>query len=340
MKNIIFLLSSALLLFACCKHHLVQPIIPTPKNTDVTIEQDTLENIVFDYSIDTLQCDTAHFKDILYNDGLPRLAVSPPPKIFVRNFCFNSQNNDEVFIPRVKDTIRKISCYNFVKKSEKDILILPKSIQNYMIGSSFTPNGWLLLTGGSGLYKVKTNGDSLTFLTSDVNFRPVWNQNGSKIAFRHYYDEDHFYIIDNLGNRLDTIYGEPGVEFDWTKKDVYARQRNDGSVIEYNTQNQTRRLLVPSLGTGRGICWLGDFKTIAVATMNGLYIVDTETQKYRKIRCTGWQNSYYLSPAYSKKHHRIFAVKSQLINCYVSEVYLISMNIDGSDEQIEARSIY
>ena len=345
MKSIVLLFSSALLLFACCKHHLVQPVMPTSKNADVTVEQDTLENIVFDYSIDTVQCDTAHFKNIIRNNGLPRLDIPANPSHYsVPTFTLNGQNKDELYYfhiekihPDKADGTMTWYSLNLLTKEKKKITYLPIAYQVY------NPNpksGWFFEKNNEWkIWKIKPNGDSLTFLANSSSYAS-WNHDGSQMA---YYDAQYgpkLYLADATGKPFDTIVGEPADYFDWTKKDIFARQRGDGSIVSYNTKDRSRRLLVPALGMADGFCWLGDWRTMVVSTHSGLYIADTETLQYRKIRCAGYHNSWYTKPQYSKKHHKIFAIKYQLVTYYLFDMYLISMNIDGSDEQIEAQSIY
>ncbi len=84
---------------------------------------------------------------------------------------------------------------------------------------SYGINGWLIFNyGGSEIWKVKDNGDSLTRLTFDgQSLEPYWDWTGQKYIFRQDIGSSHRTIICNKdGQHLDTIAGIYWHNGDWS----------------------------------------------------------------------------------------------------------------------------
>lgn len=328
-------LFSILVLFCvACKHQIIQPVMPQTAKTDTVAVKppiiDTLQTITFDYTVDTLNCDTAHFKDFFW--GVPTLDVPPMPVGPFFDVFLSQENEDEIFIFREVNNTKYLNAYDFVKNKERVV----EGFTNISTIKSIYKKT-LLIGYGGGIFKVQGNGDSLTPFLHSVGYRTSWNYNGTQVAHRKYAEDHTIYIFDANGLPLDTIKGEPGYEFDWSKKDVFARQRDNGSIVELNTATRTHKLLVPNIGRSLGFCWLGDYKTMAVVTWDGLYIVNTETGQRRRIKCAGSYNTWYNKISYSKKHRKLFMIQNKLRSPYIMDNNIVSMNIDGSDEKIVVR---
>jgi hypothetical protein len=328
MKKIIYKLLFICLVSSACKDKPIPDVNPiTPQPTT-----ETREVIVFDYSIDTVRCDTGRFKNILYNNGQPTLPVGLSPIApDVAGLCINRINEDEIFYSYIGSST--LISLNHITKTKSTV---PLTVKPFYYSTN--SDGWLLFTRPNSIWKAKINGDSLKYLVDGANVIAKWNFDGSKFAFYPEMTGSTFCIADRNGLILDSIKGEPADYFDWSKPDTFVRKIRDGRIIAYNTKDRSHKLLVSPLGQSSGFCWLGDFKTMVVATTNGLYIFDTETQLYRKIRCTAMYNSWYETPTYSRKHKKIFAIKYQLRSPYDYITTIVSMNIDGSDEkQVDIR---
>jgi hypothetical protein len=331
MKNIILsILGLCIGSIIACKHPIIsesQPIVPQQPINSLS-KRDT---ITFDYSIDTLKCDRENFRNMYDNGGIPRLTVPPnPTRPFLHNLHLNKSNEDELFV-RTGDSLLK---YNFVTKQTQVISVTATATELLDISN----NNWHLFKeyGTNALLKMKANGDSIVPL-ADYCITAQWNNDGSKFIFSTAWNA--FSIAEKVGTVIDRFGGAPASFFDWSKPDTIARQRPDGAIVIHNTITRAQGITIPSLGDPQGVCWLSDYKTLVVATGNsGLYIVNTETQQFRKIKCTAIYNSWYVNPQYSRKYKRIFAIKIQILSPYTFNQILVSMNIDGSDEkQIDIR---
>ena len=106
---------------------------------------------------------------------------------------------------------------------------------------------WILFTGSNfQLYKIKSNGDSLTQLTfsGDSNSIPSWGEKGNSFAFRRMIGPENLYLFAN----------EDAIVYDTLLK-VYAGEYSwDGEYITYTAYED------PYNGTNPGI-WLHSRRT-------------------------------------------------------------------------------
>ena len=76
-------------------------------------------------------------------------------------------------------------------------------------GLDWSTKDWLAYTAtNQNIWKIKSNGDSLTQLTfmGSYNRYPRWNPNGTKIAYEsEIQGSTFFYIMDEFGNHIETI---------------------------------------------------------------------------------------------------------------------------------------
>jgi hypothetical protein len=119
-----------------------------------------------------------------------------------------------------------------------------------------------------------------------------------------------------------------------------VRQLKDGSILAYDMEAQKTHLLVSAQGSCAGFCWLDDFKTMVFATHSGLFITNTQTRQIKKIACS-CESVNYESPVYEPKKQKLYVLKAltKVIdppynNSVLTTVYLVQMNLDGSEEQI------
>ncbi len=89
---------------------------------------------------------------------------------------------------------------------------------------SASTSGWLAFNlSGNDIWKVKSNGDSLTQLTFDQSsYDPFWNGNGDKYGFRQVIGSTYRTIICNpQGQHLDTISGYGWQHTAWSRNNQF-----------------------------------------------------------------------------------------------------------------------
>ena len=118
------------------------------------------------------------------------------------NITRNPYNEEEIFYFKYNQNIEnnnnQIIKYNFSTKQETVIY------HDNPISYCSSPNekGWILFNMNFGdIYKIKTNGDSLTLIKQNNCYNPIWIGNNKII----YSTETIPYIINEQGNILDSI---------------------------------------------------------------------------------------------------------------------------------------
>ena len=126
---------------------------------------------------------------------------------------------------------------------------------NVLYGLDWSVKDWLVYTAADqNIWKIKSNGDSLTQLTfmGDFNRHPKWNPDGDKIAYNTQTGSfGHFIIINENGAAMDTIEElRTAGAWSWVDKDriCYMAGEYNGSFTTqkmniYNTRTKEIRFL-------------------------------------------------------------------------------------------------
>ena len=211
--------------------------------------------------------------------------------------------------------------------------------------------GWLALSMGSQVWKLKANGDSLTQLTFGTpHYQPQWSPDGQRLVC-HESDSPGgpLIIIDKNGRKLATLNGFPTQYCEsWSP---------DGTrlLVRYGTYGQGYGLGVYDLATNHvelvavtevsgstkgllyGAAWLPDSRNVIWATGTGLYAADTQTRQTRQLH-TGCDTRVYLNPDVTADGRSILVRRVDKKSTDNGQgVYVESnlwlMNIDGSNER-------
>ncbi|MGM0480112.1 MAG: TolB family protein [Bacteroidota bacterium] len=144
----------------------------------------------------------------------------------------------------------ELCTYNFCS-NEMNILT---DVVGYDI--DWSAKNWILFTGKDyELYKIKSNGDSLTQLTNTGtwNDNAKWNPDGTKYL---YFDADaiRHKICDEEGNLIKD-FSNNMAEFDWLNDEKIIFSRSSGSELfikEYNIETDSEELLYSQPHEGSG----------------------------------------------------------------------------------------
>ena len=189
MKNIAITFLMSLLFFACHKD-----------DDEIIIAPDCLEDYLIpvveleDSSIFVcyFECQTIYSSDNPYNYYYP---------------CFNPQDSDQLAYYH-RDSSEYNNTYelwvlDFCTGEQKML------VDDAFYGLDWSIKDWLIYTASDqNVWKIKSNGDSLTQLTSTGIFNryPRWNDKGNKIACKVEIDEENYFTIaDENGIQLDVI---------------------------------------------------------------------------------------------------------------------------------------
>jgi len=256
------------------------------------------------------------------------------PCIFRRPF-FNPNNDNEFLYVTTCAGVTNIMKYNLLDKSKTQI----------WSGAPWSRPRWgkkdFILFGrnDANIYRIKSNGDSLTQLTSLGNIHhPNWNINGDKFLAFTEASNLYSFIFDLNGNLIDTI------DFGFTNECTfqnpnYIVSNNSDNVMFYNLNTNSIEYQIDysylNSNGGGSIFWLNNSEVIFSHT-NGLNKLSIPSLKNHNFKNSCNSKQYSTGDINSSKTKMIWASSNLK---YVNNSTLIFksriniMNVDGSDEQ-------
>jgi len=259
--------------------------------------------------------------------------------------CFNPNNSEEVLLFYAKENDGPP--HSLIKYNLKT-----KTYETFYEGlPQFRPrwgkNGWILLplwnelgNDGFNIWKIKSNGDSLTQLTFSGNCHtPDWNITSDKFIYKLGFTTPTKYIMaDEFGNFIDTIYSGLASPGSW-QHDSLIVNTSSGKLILGNPYTGEANLIyqveeLSSISNG-GAEWI-NLETIIWAHVTGIYKtnIKTNTTEIIKETCNA---SYYQLPTYSPQSNKIIFQRIDRMERgseggdLHADLYI--MNIDGSEEE-------
>jgi hypothetical protein len=123
--------------------------------------------------------------------------------------------------------------------------LLDKDVLNNI---SISPTGWLAYEKtDKNIYKIKTNGDSLTQLTvKGVYLYPVWDETGKYLFFMDDYTKGGYnYKTDHSGRIIDTLKNIYSMVFPYKQELYYLKLENNiFYIIRRNNATQRERVII------------------------------------------------------------------------------------------------
>ncbi len=254
--------------------------------------------------------------------------------------CFNPNNSDEIvfFIKTYSSNITsKLIKYN-LKTFEKEILLEAE----LYFQPSWANNDWIIFgLKDENIWKIKSNGDSLTQLTFiGSNFNPECNYNSNRIICSNT-NQGCSFIYDFYGNSIDTL-NMTSSAFDWNadnqiliKSDngTYRYNYNTKELILYNENYYPIHFMKAQ--------WINEDEFITsgddgINSNGAIYKTNILTGNIECIKeyCNAW---IYNFPDYSPQLDKLIwqKVKKKKIGDNLIEVkfVLVLMNTDGTNEQ-------
>jgi len=193
MKNFSFLFFP-LLFFTCCKDKDMPPAVTCEKGLDMFAEPASeVEDTSLQWCINCqLDCEEIYSPAIPFDYSYP---------------CFNPNNAEQLAYYRYDNTKLDLGyelwVVDFCTGEQR------KLADNAFYGLDWSVKDWLVYTAtDQNIWKIKSDGDSLTQLTTSGSFNqfPKWNPTGEKFAYHTEVDTGfHFLITNEDGISLDTI---------------------------------------------------------------------------------------------------------------------------------------
>ncbi|MFN3917632.1 MAG: hypothetical protein ACK4K0_07810 [Flavobacteriales bacterium] len=255
---------------------------------------------------------------------------------FVVAPMFNPNSESQfVYLKRSNSNLWELITYDLISKERK---ILYAGIIWYQ--PQWGKNDWILFCqNDENIYKIKSNGDSLTKLTNSNNLHhPIWNYDGSK--FLAFTEASNLFslLFDVNGNIMDTIYfGQTNNSNFQNPNYIVSNIYQNVSFFNLNTNSLEFHYNYSGFNstTGGSIFWLNNTAVIYsnINGLNRLSIPDLTNQNFKK-SCNS--KIYQWGDINSSKTKMIWSRGdyTQIDECtlkYKSRIYF--MDIDGNNEQ-------
>jgi len=246
--------------------------------------------------------------------------------------CFNPNNGNEILYveKNLASGVTKLIKYNLQTFEKENILEAEIYFQ-----PSWANNDWIIFgLNDENIWKIKSNGDSLTQLTFiGSNFNPECNFNSNRIICSNT-NQSCSFIYDFYGNPIDTLNITSTTTFDWNMYNKILIPINQGEYI-YNYNTNEMLLYNQDLSFAGKCQWINKNEFV-VGGVSGIYktnIITNNTEFIKKC-CNAWA---YFSPDYSHQLDKVIWQKTEekKIGENLIEVKrkIILMDTDGTNEE-------
>jgi Tol biopolymer transport system component len=198
-------------------------------------------------------------------------------------------------------------------------------------GPSWSSTGWIAITTFPDyqIWKIKSNGDSLTQVTHDpgTHYYPVWSPDGKRIIFSY---NSHARFIDPQGNLIHDMSDSVG----FLGGNVWSADGRKIMAVNYCIDGNTYETAPTKYGGS--IPWFPDSRHMLLWKEDGLYIWDIETDSEEKVK-NHCSSKKYGSLAVSHDGKRIFASRTDswvVDNTLHSESKIVMMDAYGNNEEV------
>ena len=273
-------------------------------------------------------------------------------------------NEDEIFYQKlylldtiINDTLWKTIHYGafiYNMESKEERLVTRVKMEKPDYGKK----DWIIFSYSNGstknIWKIKSNGDSLTQLTFygaavyGGAVDPVWNADGTRFIHNFYW-YNYTIVADEFGHVLDTVQ----------LNQTYHSWNSDSSVVVYdrheslgiqNVYTGEYRLIVDGSYTSPQVngrspyindChWLDSDHIIWKIAFEGMYITNVNSKETIKL-FDSRKSRYYPWFTYAPTKKKLFFVRNDarlLDTVHYKEVqrswHIVMMNLDGTGEQV------
>lgn len=262
-----------------------------------------------------------------------------------RGQCFNPNNSDEMiyygYSGKTVNSNDTITIYKYNLQTH-----LRSKVVN-VVGTPDFPqwgaNDWIVFDGyGNKLYKVKSNGDSLTSLGSGYSSLK-WSYNGDKIVGFSRVNYNCLSVLDKNGHIEDSTYNNNyTIHLAWNRDNIIALGEDKKvTFLQYPEFVLIKTITVLDKGEHdpriSGLEWIPNTSKFVWTCDLGIFITDYVTEQTQQIK-EGCEINRYGWPSVSDDGTKLLVSRleyrankaSKTIETFCN-IYL--MNIDGSEEE-------
>ena len=209
----------------------------------------------------------------------------------------------------------------------------------------WSSKNWIIFGSQGQLFKLKSNGDSLTQITNaNLNHYPCWSPDGSKITYMGRFragQEEKTYLVTATenGEIIDSLLTP--FEGDWGENNIICSHTfgNNNDLLFYTYPNllKSKQISANENILNNSVNWIPNTNKIIWSGTKGIYLTnyDTEQTSNIKVSC---ETQQYVSTTISANGQKILSsVMYYVKNKKQKQIDIfnrvILMNIDGSNEE-------
>lgn len=261
---------------------------------------------------------------------------------------FNPNNPNEIIFYQRNNTSGATALIKFNLITKQKFVIYTGVL---IAAPKWGKNDWILLNfPDDNIWKIKSNGDSLTQLTHNgVNFYPEWNLDASKFICEYIINEVNSNginiqqyvtaIYDGNGNILDTLINGIGPGCSWQHSYLIAGASYISQSVYYInplTDSKTDICSLPNNGVWTGpVVWTNDYQNIIWSCQEGIFQTNINSKNTLCIKSSCNAKFYHFCSISPISNKIIWQRVDQklLSSSYVeTKNRLFIMNIDGTAE--------
>ena len=249
----------------------------------------------------------------------------------------NPVNPSELLIYAEVDTSLEVGLFKYNLETKEKTIIYRGNI---IFRPKWSVKDWILFLAADGyLKKVKSNGDSLTFLAQGGLYSPEWNNTGTKFACQSAAGPNtQIYFFDESGVLLNSVTN--GLNNPCWQNVNDSLMLNMSGVISYmNVYTNEVNFVYEGLYGILGGAWWADERNIVWAYQEGIFMTNIDSKETTTIRTT-CDSRFYRSLCYSPVSGKLLFIRTILKSNkkyhLCSDQKIVMMNLDGScEEEVE-----
>ena len=270
--------------------------------------------------------------------------------------CANPTNAQELIYWRIdaSTTPTQTGLYKVNLQTRQQQLVLQPPTLDAQL--SWSTTGWLALSYGGQVYKVKTNGDSLTQASfGHYHDYPCWSPDGQRLVCRQTHSQrparDGIVLLDKDGEVLPTAFPLPNrTPYGWSSDGQklvldFGYDADYGLAVYDFATGQTTKVAaspidVDAAGLIYSAAWVPNTQTVIWSTGRGIFSTDVATQQTTCLH-SGCDSRLYLGLTVTADARHILTGRAdskaiQSGQAIYGEQNIWIMDLDGRNETKQA----
>lgn len=267
------------------------------------------------------------------------------PNHKLRSAGFNPSNGDEIVITESSQAGQGTTMWKYQISSHTLTAILTVDELSDIGGTAWGSNGWILVTSGTNIFKVKANGDSLTQLTFlGGNISPQWSPSSAAFGYTYINNGPWVSVRTSTSTGIsDTLYNTPIFQGScWYTENQVVWANNLGVLLgdiaadAWTIVGPTPVASDPDNSNYFGITTME--QSAVWSHVSGLYRTDLANGTGTQLLLSTCDSHYFSGLDYSPQTDKLLSIRRRFTpqdsTTLLVENELVLMNPDGSGLQV------